>query len=146
MLERSEGVANWSKHHTQEIQRIRPHVSGRSSDQSIHLGHLSPLDSSYRSRSQKNTTPPSVDLVGKLCIYVGTKQRICLSSDYFCSDSTVILTTIAMKQWTDMGARPHVCGVFFNDFKVCFNFRRWFMLCLVYISHIVLVLMSGDRY
>jgi hypothetical protein len=34
----------------------------------------------------------------------------------------------------EIGARPNVCGVF-NDFNFCLNSRRWFMLCLVYISH-----------
>jgi hypothetical protein len=41
----------------------------------------------------------------------GTIQRICLFSDDFYSDSTLILATIAMKQCIDIGARPHVCGV-----------------------------------
>jgi hypothetical protein len=32
---------------------------------------------------------------------------------------------------------------FLNDFDVCLNSHRWFMLCMVYISHLVLVLVSG---
>jgi hypothetical protein len=53
MFERSEGFADWTKYHIQEIQGIRPHVSDRPSDQSPQLGHLSHLDSDYRSRSRK---------------------------------------------------------------------------------------------
>jgi hypothetical protein len=93
-------------------------VSGRSPDQATQLGHLS-----------------SVDCVGKLCFYVGTIQRNCLFSDDFYSDTTMILT-IAVKWCMDIGARSHVCGVSFN---ACYNSRRWFMLCLVYISYLVLV-------
>jgi hypothetical protein len=50
---------------------IRPHVSARPSDQSTQFGHLSHLDSRYRSRSQVTTTPPSVDYVKIvfLCLY-----------------------------------------------------------------------------
>jgi hypothetical protein len=39
-------------------------------------------------------------------------QRICLFGDDFYCDSTLILTTIAVKQCMDIGARVHVCGVF----------------------------------
>jgi hypothetical protein len=79
------------------FQGIRPHVSSRSSDHSTQLGHLSHLDSRYHSRSNKTTTPSYVDDAWKLCFYVGTRQRICLFSDDLYSDSTVILTTIAVK-------------------------------------------------
>jgi hypothetical protein len=34
---------------------------------------------------------------------------------------------------------------FFSVFNVCLNSRRWFMLCVVYRSYLVLVLVSGDR-
>jgi hypothetical protein len=61
------------------------------------LGHLSHLDSRYHSRSRKTTTPSRVSYVWKLCFYLGTIQRICLVSDDFYSDSTLILTTIAVK-------------------------------------------------
>jgi hypothetical protein len=44
--------------------------------------------------------------------YVGTIQRICLFSDDFYSDSSLTLTTIAVKQHKDIGARPHVYGAF----------------------------------
>jgi hypothetical protein len=71
-------------------------------------------------------------------------QRICLINDDFNSDSTLILTKMSVKQRMDISARPHVCGVFFNDFNVCLSSQRWFMLCLVYIFYLVLVLMSGD--
>jgi hypothetical protein len=109
MLERSEDLADWTKHHLQEIRGIHPHVCGRSSNQSTQLGHLSHLDSHYCSRSQKTTTPSNVDYVWNLCFYVGTIQRICADDIY--SDTTLILTTVAMKECMDTGARPHVCGV-----------------------------------
>jgi hypothetical protein len=41
MLEWSERLANWTQRQIQEIQEICPHVSGRSSEQSNQLGHLS---------------------------------------------------------------------------------------------------------
>jgi hypothetical protein len=66
MLEWSEGLANWSQHHIQEIQGISRHFSDRPSDQSTQLGHLSHLDPRYHSRSQETTTPSSVVWVGKL--------------------------------------------------------------------------------
>jgi hypothetical protein len=43
-----------------------------------------------------------------------------------------------------IGARPRACGVF-NVFDVYLNSRRWFVLCLVSISYLVLVLVSRDR-
>jgi hypothetical protein len=43
MLERSEGLADRTKPHLQEIQGIRPHVSGSSTDQPTQLGHLTPI-------------------------------------------------------------------------------------------------------
>jgi hypothetical protein len=67
MLERIEGLTDSTKHHLQESQEIRPHVSGRSSDLSTQLGHLSYLDSHYSSRSQKTS---SADSVGKLLFFV----------------------------------------------------------------------------
>jgi hypothetical protein len=59
MLERSKGLADWTKHHTQEIQEIRPHVSDGSSDQSIQPGHLFHLDI-ITAVEKKNTTLSSV--------------------------------------------------------------------------------------
>jgi hypothetical protein len=144
MLQRSEGLVDWTKHHLQEIQGICQHVSGRSSDQSTQLGHLSHLDSRYRSRSQKITILSSVDFVWELCFYVGTIQRICLISDDLYSDSTLTVISIVMKECTDIGARPQVCGVFLMIFfNICLNSHRWFTLHLVFISYLVLVLMSS---
>jgi hypothetical protein len=40
-------------------------------------------------------------------------QIICLCSDDYYSDSTMILTTIAVKCCMDIGARPHMCGICF---------------------------------
>jgi hypothetical protein len=64
-----------TKHHLQEILGIRPLVSGRSSDQSTELGHLSLLDSSYHSRSIKITTQFSVDWVGKFMVFMLAPYR-----------------------------------------------------------------------
>jgi hypothetical protein len=41
-----------------------------------------------------------------------------------------------MKQCMDMGAMSHMCAVV-NVFNICLNFRRWFMLCLVYVLYLV---------
>jgi hypothetical protein len=60
-LERSEGLADWTKHHIQEIKGIRSHVFGSAFDQSTQHGHLPHLDSHYRSISQKTTATPRVD-------------------------------------------------------------------------------------
>jgi hypothetical protein len=81
VLEIREGLVDWTEYHLQEVQGIRPHVSGRSSDQSTQLGHLYHLDYHYCSGSQITTTPSSVDYVLTLCFYVDTMQRICLRFD-----------------------------------------------------------------
>jgi hypothetical protein len=91
MLERSEGLAYQTEHHLQEIQGIRPRVSGCSSDQSTQLGHLSHVDSHYCCRRQRTTIPFSVDFMDKLCFYFSTIYRICIFSDGFYFDSTLIL-------------------------------------------------------
>jgi hypothetical protein len=84
--------------HTGNTRNPPTFLSDTASDQSTQSGHLSHLHPHYRSRSQKTTTPFSVEWVGKLCSCVGTIQRIYLFSDDVCSDSTLILTTIAVKQ------------------------------------------------
>jgi hypothetical protein len=48
-----------------------------------------------------------------LYLYVGHIQTNFLSIVDFYSDITLILTTIAVKQCMDIGARPHVCRVLF---------------------------------
>jgi hypothetical protein len=48
------------------------------------------------------------------CFYVVTIQRIYLLSDDFYSDSTLILTTLAVKECMVIGARLHVCRVYFD--------------------------------
>jgi hypothetical protein len=63
MLKRSGGQADLTEHHLQKVQGICPHVSGRSSDQATQAGHLSHLDSRYRSRSQKIASLYGVDYV-----------------------------------------------------------------------------------
>jgi hypothetical protein len=55
-----------------------------------------------------HTAPSNVDYVGKLYLYVGTVQRICLFSDGFYSDTAI---TTAVEWCTDISAGPHVCGV-----------------------------------
>jgi hypothetical protein len=125
------------ENHTQETQGIRPHVSCRSSDQSTHVGHPSHLDSHYRSRSQKSTTPSSVDYVRKLYFNVGTIQRICLFSDGLYCDNTLILTTM---QCMDVSARPHVCGVCLTSRKKLIGFR-----VRIYILRILCVIQPWIR-
>jgi hypothetical protein len=98
MFESSEGLADWTRHHVQEIHGIRPRVSAGPSDLPAQLLHLSHPVSHYCSRSQKTETPSNVDYAWKLCVYVGTIQRICLFSDDFYSDSTRIVTTTAVNE------------------------------------------------
>jgi hypothetical protein len=57
------------------------------------------------------------------------------------SDIILILATIAVKQCTDISDRPHEGGVF----NANLNCGGCFMLRLVYISYLLLVLVSGDR-
>jgi hypothetical protein len=88
MLERSECLADWNKHHIQEIQGICPHVSGRPSDQSTQLGHLSHLDSTYGSRNQKTKPSSSLGSMGKFCFHIGvlvlSSVTFYLASRHFC--------------------------------------------------------------
>jgi hypothetical protein len=68
----SEGPAYCAEHHLQEIQGIHPHSSDSPSDQSTQLGHLSNLDSPYRSGSQKTINSVQCRLYSKvvlLCWY-----------------------------------------------------------------------------
>jgi hypothetical protein len=60
-------------------------------------------------------------------ITVFTKETNSLHAPAY-SDSTLISTTISVKQRMNIGAE-----------FVCLNSRRWFMLCVVYISYLVLV-------
>jgi hypothetical protein len=53
-------------------------------------------------------------LSGKICVHVGTIQRIYLSSDDFYSDSTLVL------------------GLIHVEFLFWLNFCRWFVLWFVY--------------
>jgi hypothetical protein len=64
-----------------------------------------------------------------VCFYVGTIQRIYLFSDDFSSNSAVMLGLIRVE--------------FFNVLMFCLNSRRWFVLCMVYVSYLVSVLVSG---
>jgi hypothetical protein len=78
--ERSEDLADWTKHHIQETQGICPHVCAGPSDQSAQLGHLSRLDSRYHSRNNKTTTPSSVDWVENLFFLCWYHMEYFLSS------------------------------------------------------------------
>jgi hypothetical protein len=72
--------------------------------------------------------------------YVATVQRIYLSSDDFYSDSTLILTAIAVKQCMDISARDHICGVL-----LLFVLTLTDGLCCVWFVYLVFVQMSRDR-
>jgi hypothetical protein len=140
MLERSEGLADWTKHHLQEIQEST-HMSmvvHPISEPSLDISHP---NSHYHSRSQKTTAPSSVDYTWKLCSYFGTIQIICLLSDGFNSDSTLIWTT-AMKQCMDIGPRPRVW-----NFLIILIFALTLAdgLCCAWFIYLLLVLVSGDR-
>jgi hypothetical protein len=97
MLERSKGLAD-EPNMTYRKYKESTHVSDRPSDQSTQLGHLSHLDSCYHSRSKKNYNSVQCRLSGKNCVfYVGTTQRISLSSDDFYSYSTLVLGLIRVE-------------------------------------------------
>jgi hypothetical protein len=67
--------------------KIRPHISGRSSDQPTQLEHLSHLESHYRSRSQNYNSVQCIRCENRV-FYVVTIQRMCLFTDdlyVFCS-------------------------------------------------------------
>jgi hypothetical protein len=88
--------------------QVEPNTTYRKYKESAHVSlvdhpisqaslDISHLDSNYRIRSQKTVTPFIVDYLGKLCFYIGFTQRICFFGDDFCSDNTLILTTVAVK-------------------------------------------------
>jgi hypothetical protein len=62
-----EGLARYTEHHLQEMHGICPHVSGRPSDQSAKLVHLSRHWSG-------STASAIIDYIGKLHFYIGTLQ------------------------------------------------------------------------
>jgi hypothetical protein len=77
ILEGNQDLANLTKHHVHEIQRIRPLVSGRSpiSPTSLDISHIWVPIIATEAR-KLHTDPSSVQYVGQLCFYVGTIQRI----------------------------------------------------------------------
>jgi hypothetical protein len=81
-----------------------------------------------RQKLKKENISIQCRLSGEILFCVCTIQKMYLSSDYIYSDSS----------------RPHTY-IFFYVFNVCLNSRRWFMLCLVCTSYLVLVQVSGDR-
>jgi hypothetical protein len=81
-----------------------------------------------------------IDILGHVMVFNTLFLKICLFSYDFYFDNVLILWTLAVKWCTAIGARPDVCGVI----NVCLN-SRWFSLSLVYISCLVLTLVSGDR-
>jgi hypothetical protein len=78
MLERSEGLADWTKHHLLKIQGIRPHVSGRLSDHIAQLGQSLPDGLPLSQQKSENYSSVQCGLVWKMCFCVDTIQRICL--------------------------------------------------------------------
>jgi hypothetical protein len=119
----SEGLVDWTKHHRQEIQGICQHVSGRSSDQSTQLGHLS----HYHGRSKKNYNSVQCRLSGKIFFCIGSIWRISLSSNDFYSDSSLVEDLIRVK-----------------ILMFCLGSCRWFVLCLACIPYLVSVQVSRD--
>jgi hypothetical protein len=98
-----------------------------------------------RSEGFADLTKHHIQVIKGICphvsgrsFYVGSIQRICLFSDDFCSDSTLILT--AVKQCTDIGAKPHV---FVEYFMFVLTLTDG-LLCAQFI-YPTLVLVSGDR-
>jgi hypothetical protein len=74
MLERSEGLRNWIKHHIQKIQGICPHVFDRLSNQSTQLGQLS---SELPLSQQKSKAYDSIRcrLCGKVVLFMLVPYR-----------------------------------------------------------------------
>jgi hypothetical protein len=101
MLERSEGLADGTKHYLQEIQGNHLHLCGRTSYQSTQPGHLTYL-TPIISAEVRNL---------QICSYVGYIQSVSVFSDGFHSDSTLILKTTVMNQYMDIDARSYGCGV-----------------------------------
>jgi hypothetical protein len=76
------------------------------------------MESAHMSLTDHPISQPSLDIIIKcrlsreICVfYIGTIQKICLFSDDFYSDSTLIVTT-AVTLCTDLGARV-MCVEFF---------------------------------
>jgi hypothetical protein len=69
MSEWSEGLADGTKHHIQELQGIRPHVADGPSNQSTQTVHLSHLDFRYHSRN-KNSNSVQCRLGGNILFLV----------------------------------------------------------------------------
>jgi hypothetical protein len=75
------------------------------------------LDIKHCSRIHRTETPFIVDYVGNLCFYIGTTQKMCFGNIVFCSESTLVLCTQAVKICVAIGASPQVCG----DFNIYLN-------------------------
>jgi hypothetical protein len=81
-----------SKHHTQEMQGIHAHPI---SQPSLDISPIwTPIITAEVRRLQLR---PVYIMCEKCAFYVRTAQRICLVSDDFYSDTTLILTTTAVK-------------------------------------------------
>jgi hypothetical protein len=86
-----------------KVLQIEPNTTYRKYNESTHLSlrdqpiSQASLDISPIWTPVITATPSSVDGVGKLRSYVGAIQGICLFSDDFQSDGTLILTTVAVK-------------------------------------------------
>jgi hypothetical protein len=119
MMEWSEGFADGTKHHIQEIQCLIDHpISQPSLD-------ISPIWTPIIAAEVRklHTTPPSVDWVGKFVflMLVPYGEFHPSSNDFYLNIS---------------GARPYIRVEIFNILRFCLSSRRWFVLCLACIPHL----------
>jgi hypothetical protein len=105
IVERSEGLADWTQHHLSGSTRNLP-------------------KSYHSSRSQKNASPSRVSEFCSMLV----PYRVCLSSNHFCSTFNNKSCEIVHEH-----RRQASCTLsFFNDYNIYLNSRRRFMLRLVY--------------
>jgi hypothetical protein len=79
---------------------------------------ISPIWTSIITAEVKELPLCPVQIMCESCVLCWYRAENCLPSDDFYSDSTLILTTVAVNQCVDIDARSHGCGVFF--FFLCF--------------------------
>jgi hypothetical protein len=75
------------------------------------------------------------------CDFMLVLHRICFFSTGFYFDTTLILQTVAVQLCMATSATPCV----WSFLNVCLNWHCWLVLCLVYISCLVLVVVFRDR-
>jgi hypothetical protein len=133
---KSVGLADRTKCHLQEIKEST-HVSGRPSDRSAQLVHLSHLGSSYCSRE---TTTLSSVIMSKHCVLVMVSYREFVSL-VIASTLIVLILATALEECMGIGARHHMYS-YFSVSNVCLKSRRQFVQCLVCTSKL---LVSRDK-